>query len=279
MICLIVFAELAFSQDLPFFPLHVGDRWTYRSPWGDSLFISIEQETVLTNNLRYFKTRGFLPEYIRSEGSIVYFRSDSSDYKYFDFTASPGDTFMRSLTIYGDTLIRGLCCTDSLTIFQQRKKIWYFYQDLIGYYDVISFEDVAEGIGIAAITFYPAGNEYRYTLRRAIINGVEFSEPTSVEHNDVIGFMEYRLTQNYPNPFNLQTTITYELPQKSLVSLRIFNILGDEMMTLVNEIQEAGQKQVSFRGTSLSTGVYYYRIVALSADHSFVRTRRMILLK
>jgi hypothetical protein len=88
---------------------------------------------------------------------------------------------------------------------------------------------------------------------------------------------EFRLEQNYPNPFNPETVISYQLPVSSHVSLKIYDLLGREVATLVNEVQQAGahHSQFSVRNSTLSSGVYLYRIQA----GQFVQSKKMILLK
>jgi hypothetical protein len=83
------------------------------------------------------------------------------------------------------------------------------------------------------------------------------------------------LAQNYPNPFNPSTKIRFEIPQVSHVSLKVFDVLGREVLTLVDEVIPAGVYYVRFDGSTLSSGVYFYR---LKAGES-VKTKRMILLK
>ena len=83
------------------------------------------------------------------------------------------------------------------------------------------------------------------------------------------------LFQNYPNPFNPSTTIKYELPQKSHVTLTIYNTLGQLVAVLANGEQEAGYHEVKFDGSGLSSGVYFYRMQA----RSFVQTRKLVLTK
>ncbi|MBI2427918.1 MAG: T9SS type A sorting domain-containing protein [Ignavibacteriales bacterium] len=86
---------------------------------------------------------------------------------------------------------------------------------------------------------------------------------------------KFALEQNYPNPFNPTTTINYSIPLNGLVSLKVFNILGQEVMSLVNTEQTAGNYQVTFNANTLSSGVYFYRIDA----GSFSSVKKMMLMK
>ena len=84
-----------------------------------------------------------------------------------------------------------------------------------------------------------------------------------------------RLYQNYPNPFNPTTTIVYEVPSLSHVNLRVFDVLGREVATLVDATEPAGLHQVEFDGSRLSSGVYYYRL----ESGTTVQTKKLILVK
>ena len=86
---------------------------------------------------------------------------------------------------------------------------------------------------------------------------------------------EYALAQNYPNPFNPQTQIAYALPEGSFVTLKVYNMLGQEVESLVSAYQEAGRHQVTFDASALSAGVYLYVIEA----GDFTATKRLTLLK
>jgi hypothetical protein len=92
---------------------------------------------------------------------------------------------------------------------------------------------------------------------------------------------QFALLQNYPNPFNPSTTIRYDLPVKSNVRLTVYTILGQEVISLVDGIQEAGFKSVQWDGISASSGVYFYRITVSGIDDArqFVGTGKMILVK
>lgn len=85
----------------------------------------------------------------------------------------------------------------------------------------------------------------------------------------------YVLHQNYPNPFNPSTTITYQLPKLGHVTLKVFDLLGREVVTLVNDVQEPGYKSLRFNATGLASGVYIYRLQA----NSFIASKKFLLLR
>jgi hypothetical protein len=87
--------------------------------------------------------------------------------------------------------------------------------------------------------------------------------------------VQFSLSQNYPNPFNPLTTIKYGLPTDEHVTLKVYDILGREVHTLVNEVVKAGYQQVSFDASQFSSGVYFYRLDA----GSFTRVKKLLLLK
>jgi hypothetical protein len=86
---------------------------------------------------------------------------------------------------------------------------------------------------------------------------------------------DFMLLQNYPNPFNPSTTIKYELPRASQVTLSVYDILGREVSVLVNERKDAGVYEVKFDGANYASGVYFYRLQA----GDFVQSKRLLLLK
>ncbi len=87
--------------------------------------------------------------------------------------------------------------------------------------------------------------------------------------------MKFALMQNYPNPFNPSTVIHYVLPNGALVTLKVFNILGQEVAMLVNEFQTAGSKSVQFNGSSLTSGIYLYQLQA----GDFTVTKKLVLIR
>ena len=120
--------------------------------------------------------------------------------------------------------------------------------------------------------------KYTYRLKQVDFNGkFEYSNAVEVE---VLGVKEFTLGQNYPNPFNPSTTINFSLAVDSKVSLKIFDVLGQEVATLLNGQLAAGNHPVSFDASSLNSGVYFYRIDASGVDgQKFSSTKKMILTK
>ena len=92
---------------------------------------------------------------------------------------------------------------------------------------------------------------------------------------------EYSLLQNFPNPFNPTTTIRYDLPFDSKVSLKIYDTLGKKIITLVEKEQSAGYKEIKFNGSSFASGVYIYRLIANNPanDQNFVSIKKMMMIK
>ncbi len=94
---------------------------------------------------------------------------------------------------------------------------------------------------------------------------------------------EFRLYQNYPNPFNPTTTIQFDIPKTSFVSLKIYNLLGQEVATLVNEEKQVGKYEVKFDKSNLASGVYLYQLKAVdnstNSGQSFIQTKKMLYLK
>ncbi len=85
----------------------------------------------------------------------------------------------------------------------------------------------------------------------------------------------FSLSQNYPNPFNPTTVITYEIPDKSFVSLRLFNLLGQEIATLVNEQAQPGKYSVTWDGSSQPSGIYFYTMKTAG----FQETKKLMIVK
>ena len=127
------------------------------------------------------------------------------------------------------------------------------------------------------------GGSYEYEisyLKNWIINRLnwmdeelDFIDDVSEKGKPVAN--NYYLFQNYPNPFNPSTMIKYKIPESGLVTIKVYDALGREIATLVNEEKPVGSYEIKFDGSNLSSGVYFYR---LNFD-SFISIKKMILLK
>jgi hypothetical protein len=93
--------------------------------------------------------------------------------------------------------------------------------------------------------------------------------------DDNISIYDFDLQQNYPNPFNPSTKISWQSPLASHQTLKVFDVLGNEITTLVNEFRNAGRYEIEFKAEGLPSGLYFYKLQA----GSFTQTRKMILLK
>jgi len=91
--------------------------------------------------------------------------------------------------------------------------------------------------------------------------------------------LKYELKQNYPNPFNPGTTFEFSIPNTEFVTLKIYNLLGQEVATLVSDKLDAGNHNYSWNASAFSAGVYYYRIAIHSLGNEFEQTRKLILMK
>lgn len=120
-------------------------------------------------------------------------------------------------------------------------------------------------------------NKYFYRLKQLDYLGTyQYSEEIEV---DVAGVITFSLSQNYPNPFNPRTVISYQLPVSGLVTLKVYDILGNEIATLVNEEKQPGTYEVNFNTSSIkhlpSSGIYFYQLRA----GAFVETKKMVIMK
>ncbi|MBK7632243.1 MAG: T9SS type A sorting domain-containing protein [Ignavibacteriales bacterium] len=108
------------------------------------------------------------------------------------------------------------------------------------------------------------------------LDNIYFSTTIS-DVKEIIGATpsDFELGQNYPNPFNPSTLISYSIPQNSFVTLKVYDVIGNEVATLVNQSQSAGKYEVRFDASNLSNGVYMYSI----KTDNFTATKKMILMK
>ncbi len=138
------------------------------------------------------------------------------------------------------------------------------YDFLAHYIGVSAHNNVVRPVWTRIDNNYPS-------LWIAIIDSI-----TKVEdHSEISGFSNYRLLQNYPNPFNPSTKIQYSIPQSSNVIIKVLDILGNEIKTLVNKEKPAGTYEITWYAEGFPSGIYFYKLQA----GDFIQTKKMILMK
>jgi hypothetical protein len=119
---------------------------------------------------------------------------------------------------------------------------------------------------------------YKYRLKQIDYNG-NF-EYFALENDVIVGKPNvFSISQNYPNPSNPKSKIDFEIPFNGRVAIKIYDILGREVLKIIDEAKEAGYYTVEFNGSNIASGVYFYNIVAEGEGQKFAKTLKMILVK
>jgi hypothetical protein len=132
-----------------------------------------------------------------------------------------------------------------------------------------------------AYTFLPYAGTHsgqlniRFPISLIFLDSVMREMPTGIVNELSLSPSSFVLHQNYPNPFNPSTTISFRIPSRSFVSLKVFDLIGRMVSTLINEDQNIGTHFVTFNGTNLPSGIYFYRLHA----GSFLETQKLVLMK
>ncbi|MBT8378319.1 MAG: T9SS type A sorting domain-containing protein [Ignavibacteria bacterium] len=118
-----------------------------------------------------------------------------------------------------------------------------------------------------------SNGKYHYRLKQLDYDGTfEYSNTIELE---ILNINNFSLEQNYPNPFNPLTTIKYKIPENSFVTIKVYDVLGNEVTTLVNVEKSADSYEVEIDGTGFPSGIYFYKLQA----GSFVETKKMVIIK
>lgn len=133
--------------------------------------------------------------------------------------------------------------------------------------------------GLTDKSVYSLAVSGSYLFAGTNVSGVwkrQLSELESIHETPPTQILQqFSLSQNYPNPFNPNTTIRYSIPKASFVNIRIYDILGREVKTLVNEQKQAANYSINFNGNNFASGIYLYRMQA----GNFIQTKKLVLLK
>jgi hypothetical protein len=118
---------------------------------------------------------------------------------------------------------------------------------------------------------------YSYRLKQIDFDGtVEYSSEVFAE---VGAPKNFALMQNYPNPFNPTTTIEFSIPQTSNVSIEVYNVIGENVASLVNQTLDAGYHHLDFNANNLPSGTYIYQLKTNGKNGTFIETKKMLLMK
>ena len=283
------------DEYLKWYPLSIGNKWAYEVYAGENgllefvgySFDSVVGDTILQNGLKYLILRN---KYLYHNPVTSYLRIDTTeaivynfdvgletDFLYEDLNADLGDT------VCYENYIGEFCKYVYQKIPFSKWGLNSWEKDLEPFGTaMLCTRSLVKGIGLYETSCGDFSNfSIEYKLAACIVDGIIYGDTSlvvSVEDELTPIATEFKLEQNYPNPFNPSTVISYRLPVSSNVILKVYDVLGNEIATLVNEEKPAGEYEVEFnvgQTISLSSGIYFYQLKA----GSFVETKKMILLR
>jgi hypothetical protein len=280
------------EEVLNYYPLATGNHWVYSiytNEGGNNIYWGDETRTIVDVPVNNFEPEVFLSvrKLINGEKDSTYIKVDSlsgklyasstehGDYLFYEnLLAEAGDTVCYEYNpvwncqlVQPDSQFTGFGLNTTIKKYFPQAPGWYFGHSLV------------QGIGLYKV-YNGDLTTYQSILKGCIIDGIIYGDTTTVgvEYEAPIA-NEFKLEQNFPNPFNPNTVISYRLPVTSNVTLNVYDILGNEIATLVNEEKPAGEYEVEFQSIvgsrQLTSGIYFYQLKA----GSFIQTKKMILLK
>jgi hypothetical protein len=186
--------------------------------------------------------------------------------------AKKNDTFLGKRNPFGI----GSCIVDDTTsqyLLNATRRI----KHIISGGTISMYYSLIEGLGFYGYSDCELGTGNITTLKGCIINGVLYGDTSLTSIKTISNEIpeEYKLYQNYPNPFNPTTKIKFDLSKSTYTRLLIYDILGREIVMLVNEKLNAGSYETEWMGSGFPSGVYFYTILT----ESFTETKRMVLVK
>ncbi|MBI5402864.1 MAG: T9SS type A sorting domain-containing protein [Ignavibacteriae bacterium] len=296
---LILLCSHSFADTLSakYFPLAVGNKWVYLngSTSGGPFYYStsitrITKDTVINgkkyfsiNNIPFTNIINFWIRYDSTSGQLKWFNNIAScnnEDMIFDLSAIIGDSCNNSTmpctvnnyicNYINDSLLWGI---------NSRVKAYSYYFTSSGGPGFHTYK-FAKSIGFLYLQYTYSGNYFSSThswLKGFVINGQVHGDTNTISLIQISGMVpdKFALYQNYPNPFNPVTNIKYQIKNNSLVNLRVYDVLGKEAVTLVNEKQSPGVYEVTWDASAYPSGVYFYTI----ETQSHRDTKKMLLIK
>ena len=272
---LVLFTRLV-AQD--YFPLEAGNTWTYCYYPDTSNTITYNvSDSIIIDDTKYFLYGMVLPypysyiDTIRKDPvGNIWKKVNGIDYLWFDFTKDSGAVYTfpdRDPSYYYNVEVVDKNFTLQTNSGNYSHCIKFFF-DIPQFVDEEVFYTFAPEMGI--IEMY-GGDGPQLLLDSASIIG----SPTGIIYEQQPSSNLFELRQNYPNPFNPTTTISYSLCRACYVTLKIYDVTGREIKTLVNEEKSRAIYYLDLNGNNLPSGIYFYQL----RTNEFIQTKKMVLLK
>ena len=289
------------DDEYGWFPLAIGNRWAYDSYWSEenmgypptstfagTTYMKVIKDTVIQNKSYFvvennlltrmiFEPRMFLRVDSTTGFVYRYWEDLNGEFLFHNLNAEVGDTIPDPL--FPEEPYYVLLSEEPISFLDNETFIRNYWENL----PCGCGHSLIKGFGLSQAHFNEFGGSDDY-LKGCVINGVLYGDTTLTDINEKTNSIptQYKLEQNYPNPFNPSTTISWQSPVSSWQSLKVYDVLGNEVATLVNEDRNAGSYDLKFNANnlldgrpSLPSGIYFYRI----RIGSFTETKKMILLK
>ena len=282
---------------LKYYPLEIGNKWVYERsgfPWTtDRIAKEVLDYSILANGKWYFRINNEYERIDSANADVLRYLEHpnlpENEYVVTNLSTEIGDT--TSGNFFGYRPDR-YAYPFYYGIFSE----WGFNNPLKRYTIVDPIPDyhysydLTYDVGVTGEYIDIAFFGYLNTiLQGCVINGTVYGDTTVVSVDALEQHPQlFSLLQNYPNPFNPSTTIKYKIPEITFVTIKVYDVLGNEVATLVNEEKPAGNYEVEFdsRGLinqTLPSGIYFYQLRAgnpsTGSGQSFVETKKMVLLR
>ncbi|MEE9432415.1 MAG: T9SS type A sorting domain-containing protein [Melioribacteraceae bacterium] len=253
-----------------------------------SLEISADGTDIYTGSV----WNGFgIPRYHSDAPGLTAFAPVDTLGNWFNFagkTATGEDTVYAQISLWAscldfapDGLLWAGMLKDAFSAGQGKGSQWYGFDVTTG--KILDSVGIALGDSSLGGVLSPRGAAWSPDGKKMYLADFDYSTISLYDYNSVVGVekiedvvpTEFSLTQNYPNPFNPTTTISFTLPEANVVSLKVFNMLGQEVATIINEQKAAGAYKATFDASNIASGTYVYTLKV----GNFVQSKKMTLLK
>ncbi len=282
---LLFLAVLSFSQQTEsFLPLQIGNSWRITNeerwvPFELSRSLTVNWKIVgdtICNDKKYYifitnfnanEKRRYFRE-IENGDIVEYEPKCNAEFLLYSFSLTRLEATHFIDTVFINSVAN---CADNYT--NRNFRAYYRPQDSVIHFNHGFFETWFQR-GIGLVNWYT--DFYSYNSSTIIIDGicVTCNPRVGVNNGNKIP-SEFKLSQNYPNPFNPATIIRFTLPKAAFTSIKIYDILGREVKTILNEFRNSGEGEVVFNATEFAGGIYFYKI----RSGNFTETKKMNLLK